>query len=65
MIKIICDICGKEPQGHDFSFEATKQEIVTTLQGELLNPQERIQKAMYQICKDCFYKHIDKLLKHD
>jgi dihydroorotase len=65
MIKIICDICQKEPDDKDFVFEATKSEIVTSFGGADMTPQQRMHKEMIQICKGCFYKHISKLLKHD
>jgi hypothetical protein len=63
MIKVICDICHKEPDDQDFAFEATLSEIRTSLGGSELSPQNRIHKEMFQICKECYYKHISKLFK--
>lgn len=63
-IHITCDICKKEPDLNDnFVFEATKVEVETSLNGESMIPQKKMNKEMFQICKGCFYKHISKLLK--
>ncbi len=61
-IHITCDICKKEPQDNDFAFEATKMEMMVSLDGGTLDTQKRIKKDLIQICKDCYYKHFDKLL---
>jgi hypothetical protein len=58
MIKIYCDLCGEEQTKHDFTFEATKQEVITDLQ----TGQKRLDKTLIQICKDCYNKHIAKNL---
>ena len=63
-IKIICDICGKEPNDPDFCFEATIMEIRTSLAGQALSPKKEIRKELIQICRECFEKHISKLLKN-
>lgn len=65
MIKIYCDICGKEPDDRDFACDLTKVEIVTSLTGESFVPMESRKKDVFQICKGCFYVHISKLLKNE
>ena len=65
MIKIFCDICGKEPDDHDFAFEATITEIVTSLAGTEMTPRREMRKKLVQICKGCFYTHISRLLDKD
>ena len=64
MIKIICDVCKKEPNDKNFVFEATKAEIIETYDvlGADLNPKKTMDKKMYQICRACFEKHFKKLL---
>ena len=61
-IHITCDICKKEPQDNDFAFEATKMEMKTFFEGKSMNPNTKMKKDLIQICKECYYKHIDKLL---
>lgn len=60
MIKVICDICGKEAKGNDFVFEAVKLEILL----DIASGQKRKEEHKYQICKDCYIKHISKLWKN-
>ena len=66
MIKIFCDICGKEPdmEKDDFAFEATITEFMTSLVGQNMVPKKEMKREMIQICKGCFYTHISKLLKN-
>lgn len=66
MIKIICDVCKKEPRDMDFVFEATKAEMVDTVDVtdlKNINSRKKMDKKMYQICRECYLKHFDKLLK--
>lgn len=65
MIKIICDICGEEPQDQDFACDMTVIEILTSLTGKEFSPIQEKKKRMLQICKGCFYKHISKHLKNE
>jgi len=61
MIKVYCDICSKEPKEKDkgkFVFEANVIEIITNL----LNGQQEKDTKVIQICKQCYEKHIKKLL---
>ena len=57
-IRVFCDICGKEAKEQNFTFEATKQEIII----DLITDQKRLDKKLIQICKGCFNEHIAKLL---
>ena len=63
MIKIYCDICGKEPEDKDFIFEATKAEMTYSLIDKDIPMQKTLHKELIQICKGCYYVHISKLLK--
>jgi len=65
MIKIYCDICGKEPTDRDFACDLKVIEILTSLKGESMIPQQEKQQSILQICKGCYYTHISKLFKNE
>lgn len=60
MIKIFCDICGKEPQMDIFSCEITKQEIIT----DLTTGQKQLKKDLLQVCKKCYDKEIKPKIRN-
>lgn len=63
-IKILCDVCGKEPNDYDFACDIKIIEIMTSLKGESLAPLKEKRQEIYQICKGCFYSHLSNLFKN-
>jgi len=62
-IKIYCDICSKEPTELDFAFEARLSEIRTKFVGKEINIHQEKYQRLIHICKDCYQKYLEKLLK--
>lgn len=64
MIRIYCDICQKEPSDKDFVFEATRVQMIDAydVTGGNLNAKKQMDKKMFQVCRACYEKHLQKLL---
>lgn len=56
MLKVYCDICGKEDEGKTFRCQVDVVEVIT----DLTTAQKSQKKDIYHICQSCYKKHISK-----
>lgn len=64
MLKIYCNICKTEIQDPEFLFEGAIMETFTgfDVTKQNLNPQKQTKRQVVHICRECYDKHILKLL---
>lgn len=61
MIKIFCDICGKEPNDPDFMCEMQVNEVKTGIDSRSFASQKHLDKKLIQICRVCYDEKIAPL----
>ena len=61
MIIVRCDVCKKEVDDNDFACDIKILEIKIMIGGNDLNSQKIRSQNMYQLCRNCFSKHLAKL----
>ena len=62
-VKIYCDSCGQELTNMEFMCDIKVAEAKVVLDSrDLSNQQKTIEQKMFNVCRDCYYKKLNKTL---